>query len=120
MSYVEFDVSDDLAEQTYTAVEKARDTGEVRKGTNETTKAIERGSAELVVIAGDVDPAEIVMHLPPLCREKGIDYTFVPSKEELGLAAGIGVKSASVAITDAGSSDDDIEEIVEKVDELSE
>jgi large subunit ribosomal protein L7Ae len=118
MSYQEFDVPEGLAEKTYTAVEKARDTGEIRIGTNEATKAIERGDADLIVIAGDVDPAEIVMHLPALCKDKDIDYSYVPSKEELGMAAGIGVKSAAVAIADAGSSDDDIEEIVEKTEEL--
>jgi large subunit ribosomal protein L7Ae len=120
MSYVEFDVPDGLAEQTYTAVERARDTGSIRIGTNEATKAIERDNAALVVIAGDVDPAEIVMHLPPLCAENGIDYTFVPSKEELGLAAGLGVQSAAIAISDAGSAEDDLKKIRDKAEELRE
>lgn len=120
MSYAEFDVPEGLAEQTYSAVEKARDTGEIRIGTNEATKAIERGNADLVVIASDVDPAEIVMHLPALCKEKDIEYVYVPSREELGLAAGIGVQSAAVAISEAGSSEDDIEEIADKVEELKE
>ncbi|MFB6265470.1 MAG: ribosomal L7Ae/L30e/S12e/Gadd45 family protein, partial [Candidatus Nanohaloarchaea archaeon] len=87
MSYVEFEVPESLAETTYNAVEKARDTGSIRKGANEVTKAVERGNAELVVLAEDVEPPEIVMHLPALCSEKGIPYTFVPEKEELGLAA---------------------------------
>lgn len=120
MSYVEFDVPEGLAEQTYSAVEKARDTGSIRIGTNETTKAIERGKADLVVIAGDVDPAEIVMHLPALCKNKEITYTFVPSKEELGLAAGLGIDSGAVAISETGSSGDDVDEIEEKVAELKE
>ncbi|MCJ7450569.1 MAG: 50S ribosomal protein L7Ae [Candidatus Nanohaloarchaeota archaeon QJJ-9] len=120
MSYQEFDIPEGVAEKTYTAVEKARDTGEVRKGTNETTKAIERGSADLVVVAGDVDPAEIVMHIPAICAEKGIDYTYVPSQEELGMAAGIEVSTASVAITDPGNSEDDIKEIRNKIEELKE
>ncbi len=120
MSYVEFEIPDGLAEQTYTAVEKARDTGDIRIGTNEATKAIERGSADLVVIAGDVDPAEIVMHLPAICDDKEIDYTYVPSKDELGLAAGISVHSAAVAITEPGSADDDVKRVVEKASELRE
>jgi len=66
--YVRFEVPKELANQVYEAVEKARDTGKVRKGVNETTKAIERGEAKLVVIAEDVDPAEIVAHLPPPVR----------------------------------------------------
>lgn len=118
MSYVQFEVPDSLAESTYNAVEKARDTGNIRKGTNEVTKAIERGEADLVVIAGDVEPPEIVMHLPALCDEKGISYTFVPEKDELGLAAGLNVRTSAVAITESGSSEDDIKDIVSKIEEL--
>lgn len=120
MSYVQFEVPDTLAESTYNAIEKARDTGKIRKGTNEVTKAIERGEADLVVIAGNVDPAEIVMHLPALCDEKGISYTFVPEKDELGMAAGLHVRTSAVAITDSGSADDDVKDIVSKADELAE
>jgi large subunit ribosomal protein L7Ae len=118
MSYVQFEVPDSLAENTYNAVEKARDTGGIRKGTNEVTKAIERGEADLVVIAGDVDPPEIVMHLPALCDENGIPYTFVPEKDELGLAAGLNVRTSAVAITAPGSAEDDIDDITSKVTEL--
>ena len=117
-SYVEFDVPESLAEKTYKAVEKARDTGKIRKGTNEVTKSIERGNTELLVIAGDVEPEEIVMHLPAICKDRDIPYIFVPSKEELGLAAGIKVQTASVAITKSASAEDDVEEIIEKVEEL--
>lgn len=118
MSYVQFEVPDSLAESSYNAIEKARDTGKIRKGTNEVTKAIERGEADLVVIAGDVEPPEIVMHLPALCSEKGIPYTFVPEKDELGLAAGLKVRTSAVAITEEGSSEDDVKDIVSKVSEL--
>lgn len=118
MSYVEFEVPESLSESTYNAVEKARDTGKIRKGANEVTKAVERGDADLVIIAEDVEPPEIVMHLGPLCREKGIAYTFVPQKEELGLAAGLNVQTTAVAVTSAGSADDDVTDIVSKVEEL--
>ncbi len=120
MSYTEFEVPESLAEKTYEAVEKARDTGKIRIGTNETTKSIERDNADLVVIAEDVEPAEIVMHVPALCKEKDISYIYVGSKEELGMAAGIKVQTATVAIADVGSAEDDIEEIEEKVEELKE
>ncbi len=119
MSYVEFEVPEGLAETAYNAVERARDTGSIRKGTNEVTKSVERGEANLVVIAEDVDPPEIVMHLPALCRERNIPYIFVPEKEELGLAAGLNVRSSAVAITEVGAADDDIDDIVDKVEELA-
>lgn len=83
-------------------VEMARETGKIRKGVNEATKAVERGIAKLVVIADDVDPPEIVMHFAPLCDEKKIPLVNVPNKSELGRAAGIEVSTAAVAITDAG------------------
>ncbi|MFB6076979.1 MAG: 50S ribosomal protein L7Ae [Candidatus Nanohaloarchaea archaeon] len=118
MSYVEFEVPESLAEKTYNAVEKARDTGSIRKGANEVTKAIERGDADLVVIAEDVDPPEIVMHLPALCQEKGIPYTYVPEKEELGLAAGLNVQTSAVAVTEGGSAGDDLDDIASKAEEL--
>jgi len=116
--YVRFEVPEDLAEKVYEAVRKARETGKIKKGTNETTKACERGIAKLVVIAEDVDPPEIVAHLPILCDEKKIPYVYVPSKKKLGEAAGIEVQAASAAIIDPGEADALVKEIIEKVKEL--
>lgn len=83
-------------------IETARETGKIRKGVNEATKAVERGIAKAVVVAEDVDPPEVVMHFPLLCDEKKVPLLKVPSKSELGRAAGISVSSAAVAIVDAG------------------
>lgn len=116
--YVRFEVPKDLADKVYEAVEVARDTGKLRRGTNEVTKAIERKQAALVVIAEDVEPAEIVAHLPPLCDEKGITYVYVPSKLELGAATGLDVGSAAIAIADPGQAAGAVKEIVERVKQL--
>ncbi|MEM3519255.1 MAG: 50S ribosomal protein L7Ae [Candidatus Hadarchaeales archaeon] len=116
--YVKFEVPKELAEKAYEAVEKARDTGKLRKGTNETTKAVERKQAVLVVIAEDVDPPEVVAHLPPLCEEKGIPYIYVPAKKELGTAAGLDVGAAAVAISEAGEAAEIVKEIAEKFREI--
>ncbi len=116
--YVRFEVPKDLADKVYEAVEGARDTGKLRRGTNEATKAIERKQVVLVVIAEDVEPAEIVAHLPVLCDEKGIPYVYVPSKRELGAAAGIDVGSAAIAIAEAGQATATVKEIVERLKEL--
>ncbi|MBC5792538.1 MAG: 50S ribosomal protein L7ae [Nanohaloarchaea archaeon] len=120
MAYQKFEPSDTLAEQTYNAIEKADDSGKVVVGTNEVTKAIERNEAELVVIANDVSPEEIVMHLPALADEKDTAFTFVPEKEELGLAAGIGVQSAAIAVTSVGQAEDEIDDVKLKSRELLE
>ena len=116
--YVKFEVPEDLAEKVYEAVAKARETGKIKKGTNETTKACERGIAKLVIIAEDVDPPEIVAHLPVLCDEKKIPYVYVPSKKRLGEAAGIEVQAASAAIIDPGEAEPLVKEIIEQVKEL--
>ncbi|MFH0710985.1 MAG: 50S ribosomal protein L7Ae [Candidatus Aenigmatarchaeota archaeon] len=108
----------DLTDKVLQALEMAKNTGKVRKGTNETTKAIEKGIAALVVIASDVEPPEIVMHLPPLCDEKKIPYVHIPSKMELGRAIGIDVPSAAAAIVDPGEGKETVKMIIKKIQEM--
>lgn len=116
--FVDVEVPKDLAEKVYEFIEIARDSGQIRKGTNEATKAIERGIAKLIIIAEDVEPPEVVMHLPPLCREKNITYVFVPSKKELGAAAGIEVQSAAIAVTSEGKGKKELEELQRRIVDL--
>lgn len=116
--YVKFDVPADLQDDAIEALEIARDTGIVKKGTNETTKAIERGNADLVFIAEDVQPEEIVMHLPELADEQAIPYIYVPGQDDIGHAAGLEVGSAAAAIVDAGEATGEVESIAEKLADL--
>jgi large subunit ribosomal protein L7Ae len=116
--YVRFKTTKELENLAYELVEKARDKGKVSKGTNETTKQVERGQAKLVVMAEDVSPEEILAHMPILCEEKTIPYTYVSSKQELGSAAGLKVGVAAVAIVDPGEKKNDVEEIAKKIDAL--
>ncbi len=116
--YVTYDVPSDLQEDVIEAVEVARDTGSIRKGTNETTKAIERGNAKLVVIAEDVQPEEIVLHLPELADERDIPFVYVAQQDDVGRAVGLEVGSAAAAIVDPGEAEEDVESIAEKVAEL--
>ena len=116
--YVDFDVPADLEDDALEALEVARDTGRVKKGTNETTKAIERGNADLVFVAEDVQPEEVVMHLPELADEKDIPYVFVGTQDDVGHAAGLEVGSAAAAITDPGEAEADVQDIADKVEEL--
>ncbi|MFH1358874.1 MAG: ribosomal L7Ae/L30e/S12e/Gadd45 family protein [archaeon] len=96
----------------YELIEKARKTGKVEKGTNEVTKAIERGTAKLVVYGADVEPKEIVQHLPILCKEKKVPCAEADKKEKLGVAVGLNVGCASVVIVDAGDAAKDLEGFV--------
>ena len=96
----------------YEIIEKARKTGKVEKGTNEVTKAIERGTAKLVVYGIDVEPKEIVQHLPILCKEKNILCVEADKKEKLGISVGLNVSCASVAIINSGDAEADLEGFV--------
>ncbi len=114
--YVKFQVTKELSDKVMQALEVARNTGKVIRGTNETTKAIEKNKAQLVVIAQDVEPAEIVMHLPALCDEKKVPYVYVSSKLELGRATGIDVPSASVCISEPGEAKNLLKEIIKGIE----
>jgi len=92
----------------YSIIEKARKTGKIEKGTNEVTKAIERETAKLVVYASDVEPKEIVQHIPLLCKEKKIKCVEADNKKKLGIAAGLPVATSSVAVINAGDADKEI------------
>lgn len=116
--HVKFTAPKELQDIAYEIVEVARDTGKVRKGTNETTKAVERVVAKFVAIAEDVDPPEIIFHLPIMCEEKNIPYIFVASKNKLGSALGIDVPSASAAIIEAGEAQRLIDDLAKKLKDL--
>ncbi|MBI2662321.1 50S ribosomal protein L7ae [Candidatus Woesearchaeota archaeon] len=90
-------------------IEIARTSGKIRKGANEATKAIEKGEAKLVVFAADVNPKEIVMHLPLLCKEKNILCVQITKKDDLGAAAGLAVGTAAVAVVKEGEAKQAIE-----------
>ena len=107
--------SKELINKVLEAVTIAKSTGKVSRGVNEATKSIERGYAKLVVIAEDVEPKEIVMHLPVLCREKKVPCVRVPGKLELGRASGIEVQTSAIAITEEGDSKRLVADIASKV-----
>lgn len=92
----------------YNIIETARKSGKIEKGTNEVTKAIERGTAKFVAYAGDVEPKEIVQHIPLLCKEKNIPCQEIDSKQKLGIVAGLPVSASSIAVIEAGDAQKEI------------
>jgi large subunit ribosomal protein L7Ae len=118
MALAKFSVPEKIAQQQFSLLEKAKKTGKVRIGINEVTKAVERGDAKLVLIAEDVNPAEVAMHIPLICDEKKIPYSFVKTKKELGEKAGIAVGTAAIAIVDEGDSKKELGEIAKAISEL--
>ena len=95
----------------YTIIETVKKTGKLDKGTNEVTKAVERGVAKIVFYAKDVEPKEIVAHLPIICKEKKIPCVEVDSKQKLGISAGVGVSTSAIAVIDAGDAKKEIEAV---------
>ena len=116
--YVKFEMPKDLADKAYEVVELSRDGGKLRKGTNEVTKLVERGETLMVIMAEDVSPPEILMHMPALCEERNVPYAYVPSKAELGNACGLEKPTAAVAILDAAKGKPALDELAEKLKAL--
>ncbi len=117
-AFVKFETTKEIADKSLEAVTLAQASGKLRRGLNEATKAIERGIAKLVVMAEDVTPEEILMHIPALCEEKEVPYTYVPSKDELGKASGIEVPTSAIAITEEGEGKKLVSEVAKSTKEL--
>lgn len=109
--YVRYEAPEEIQNKALEALELARDTGKIKKGANEATKAIERSTAQLVLIGGDVEPEEIVMHLAPLCDEKQIPYIFVNRQNDIGAASGLEVGSTVAAIVKPGKAKEIVDEL---------
>merc|ERR1711988_513722 len=67
-------------------VQQAANYKQLKKGANDATKTLNRGTAELVILAADAEPLEI---LPHVCEDKNVPYVFVKSKTALGRACGV-------------------------------
>jgi large subunit ribosomal protein L7Ae len=74
-------------------------------GLQEVTRAIEKKKAKMVIVANNVDPVELVLWIPTLCRSLKVPYAIVKDKARLGEA--IGQRTATVvAITSVKSEDE--------------
>ena len=116
--YVKYEMPKEIVDAAYEALSIASKTGAVRKGTNEATKAVERAITKLVVIAEDVDPPEVIAHLPLLCEERKLPYVFVPSKDQLGSAVGIDVPCAAACIIKEGDATGLVKEIITRIEQV--
>lgn len=114
-SYVKFETPEEVSSKVLELLSNAKDGGRVRKGVNETTKSIERSMAKIVIIAEDVDPEEIVVHIPMLCEEKRIPFAYVKTKVDLGKSIGLKVGTTTVAIEDAGSASELLQDILKRL-----
>jgi large subunit ribosomal protein L7Ae len=116
--FVKFDTPKEISDAAYEALRQAKQSGKIRKGTNETTKAIERGVAKLVIIAEDVEPPEVVAHLPIICEERSVPYVFVPTRASMGPALGIDVGAASACIVESGDAQPLIDQVITEISKI--
>eukprot|EP00456_Euglypha_rotunda_P014316 TRINITY_DN1447_c0_g1_i1.p1 TRINITY_DN1447_c0_g1~~TRINITY_DN1447_c0_g1_i1.p1 ORF type:complete len:159 (+),score=23.70 TRINITY_DN1447_c0_g1_i1:95-571(+) len=83
-------------------VQQASNYKQLKKGANEATKTLNRGIAELIILAADTEPLAILLHLPLLCEDKNVHYIFVPSRQALGRACGVSRSVIACSITSGG------------------
>ena len=100
--HISFETPQDVQEQVYEMIKIiGKDgRGRLKKGSNEVTKSAERGTAQMIVMAENVNPGELLAHIPMICKEKEIPYIYVEDQSYLAEAAGMsaGTKSAAIAV----------------------
>ncbi|KAJ5531995.1 uncharacterized protein N7484_011913 [Penicillium longicatenatum] len=88
-----------LTQSLLDLVQQASHYRQLKKGANEATKTLNRGTSEIVVLAADASPLAIVLHLPLLAEDKNVPYVYVPSKMALGRATGVSRPVIACSIT---------------------
>ena len=99
--HIAFETPKDVQDSVYELVKLVGNgEGRLKKGSNEVTKAAERGTARLIVMAENVNPAELLAHIPLICKEKSIPFIYVEDQAYLAEAAGMnsGAKTAAIAL----------------------
>ncbi|PPQ94017.1 hypothetical protein CVT25_009865, partial [Psilocybe cyanescens] len=76
-----------LVKKLHKTIKKASKARQVKRGVKEVVKGIRKGEKGLLILAADINPIDIISHLPVLSEEAQIPYIFVSSKEELGHAS---------------------------------
>ncbi|KAH3687462.1 hypothetical protein WICPIJ_001572 [Wickerhamomyces pijperi] len=109
-----------LTQQILDVTQQATSLRQLKKGANETTKTLNRGISEFIIMAADTEPIEILLHLPLLCEDKNVPYVFVPSKAALGRACGVSrpVIAASITTNEASTLKNQIYGVKDKIETL--
>ncbi|KAF2502765.1 L30e-like protein [Lophium mytilinum] len=109
-----------LSQEILDLVQQANNYRQLKKGANEATKTLNRGIAEVLVLAADTSPLAILLHLPLLCEDKNVPYVYVPSKMALGRACGVSrsVIAASITTNEASDLMNQIRSLKDKVERL--
>uniref|UniRef100_A0A914I8B2 Ribonucloprotein n=2 Tax=Globodera TaxID=31242 RepID=A0A914I8B2_GLORO len=109
-----------LSQKLLDLVQQAMNYHQLKKGANEATKTLNRGIAEIIILAADAEPLEIILHLPLLCEDKNVPYVFVKSKAALGRACGVTrpVIATSITQNEGSQLKSQIQKVKEDVEKL--
>ena len=107
--------SKSIQKEIFNTITRCSQLKKIKKGANEATKTLNRGISDLIVIAADVKPLEIVLHLPLLCEDKNVPYVFVESQRLLGRACG--VSRPVIAASILNNTSDELKETIAKLKE---
>jgi large subunit ribosomal protein L7Ae len=108
--HIAFETPKDVQDSVYDLVKLVGNgNGRIKKGSNEVTKAAERGTAQMIVMAENVNPAELLAHIPLICKEKKIPFIYVEDQAYLAEAAGMtsGAKTAAIALMEVAKGAED-------------
>jgi U4/U6 small nuclear ribonucleoprotein SNU13 len=121
ISFAAWPIADTSLTQTILdLVQQASHYRQLKKGANETTKTLNRGISEIIILAADTTPLAILLHLPLVAEDKNVPYVYVPSKTALGRACGVSraVIAASITTNEASDLMNQIREVKDKVERL--
>ncbi|XP_003217638.1 H/ACA ribonucleoprotein complex subunit 2 [Anolis carolinensis] len=77
-----------LTRKLYKCIKKASKVKQIRRGVKEVQKFINKGEKGITVLAGDTLPIDVYCHIPIMCEDRNLPYVYIPSKTDLGAAAG--------------------------------
>jgi len=120
MAYVDVSIPDETKKRILDLLKKiVEKNGKLKKGMNECTKAVERGAAKFLVLAEDITPPEVVMHIPKIATEKKVPYGYVATKTDLGKACNIKVSCSAIAVVEVPKEvEGDLKDLVKSIGDL--
>ncbi|SOV15686.1 splicing factor, putative [Plasmodium sp. gorilla clade G2] len=112
--------SPELTNQILDVVQRATVYRQLKRGANEAVKSLHKGISELVVLAADAKPLEIISHIPLVCEDKNTPYVYVRSKMALGRACGISrsVIATSIVTKDGSPLETQITELKDLIEQM--
>ncbi|GAW81007.1 ribosomal protein L7A [Plasmodium gonderi] len=112
--------SPELTNQILDVIQRATVYRQLKRGANETVKSLHKGISELVVLAADAKPLEIISHIPLVCEDKNAPYVYVRSKMALGRACGISrsVIATSIITKDGSPLETQITELKDLIEQM--